>query len=493
MSRPSRAVRTEFVGTAAEAEAMLMDVLRRLESRVVVLGGDNAIVDLQVGEGTVHIGAGPVADDLDAKAGTYEVTAMRRSEVTTADWAGVVDVVRRLPFTETEREKLDRTMPLTSGLPTSIRGDPLAGLAALMTIHHMRDFDVMVRKAIDLGLDPADITVIDKEYRYEFRHRVDESLVQLGLTVERYSDIVAAIGRHLDRASRKGLRTIVLDDGGYVGPVLFDHYGDRLQGVVGLILGLIEQTVSGIWKLRPYETLPVPVFSVAESRLKKTIEAYGVTDSGFRNVQRLLRDEMFEGRGAVVIGLGRLGPELVKLLRERHLRVTAYDQDALPALEAEKCGVDVATSLVEALSSVKPIVIFGCSGAALGPAMTAEHFEALKRDCYLVSFTSRNDEFDVVGLASLAAHSESRGRVGTAYRLPSGVEVTLVADGYPANFHYAESMPNRSSDLILASMLVGACTLASDPRDFVPGHNVGATDRALEASGIIAAYQRLYQ
>ena len=54
--------------------------------------------------------------------------------------------------------------------------------------------------------------------------------------------------------------------------------------------------------------------------------------------------------------------------------------------------------------------------------------------------------------------------------------VTVVADGLPVNFHYAESMPNQYSDLVLASMLLGACTLADPACEFLPGHNLESLD-----------------
>lgn len=60
------------------------------------------------------------------------------------------------------------------------------------------------------------------------------------------------------------MRTLVLDDGGYVLPVVLEHFPGR----AGEIVGVVEQTASGIWRLAPHHRLPVPVFSVAESALK---------------------------------------------------------------------------------------------------------------------------------------------------------------------------------------------------------------------------------
>lgn len=488
MPAMSRSVSTRFRGDAAEATAAHVALLDRVGG-TIVSGDVGGTATVALSSGSVILAVGPVADGADASGGFLELTAVRTASLRDDQWLRVIDAVRRVPFTTTEHADIAATMPLTAGLPKDVAGRPLQDLSAIFTIHHMRDFVVMVRTAAELGLDPADITVIDKEYAYELSTRVDATLGELGFKVERYSDLPAAVGRHLSRARGKHQRTIVLDDGGYVFPMLYEHHRPSLQEVVGLI----EQTTSGIWRLRPYDTLPMPVFSVAESRLKATIESYGVTDAAFRNTRRLLPDVMFEGRDAVVVGLGRLGMELVPLLRNRRMRVTAHDTDPLPLLELAQRGFSTGSDLVEILGNIRPVVVFGCSGGRDRPSLTRKHFEALNRDCYVVSLTSRDWEFDLPALRSLAVTKQSRGRVGTTYVLPSGVAVTAVADGHPVNFHYAESMPNEYSDLVLASMLVGACTLADPACTFAPGHNVAATNRVLSECGILQRFRDLYE
>ena len=69
-------------------------------------------------------------------------------------------------------------------------------------------------------------------------------------------------------AKSRNLKTLVFDDGGHVLPIILTEYPEDASQIIGLV----EQTVSGIWKLEGL-SVPVPVFSVAESQLKAALES----------------------------------------------------------------------------------------------------------------------------------------------------------------------------------------------------------------------------
>lgn len=349
----------------------------------------------------------------------------------------------------------------------------------------MTDFLALMETAFALGLEPQDITVIDKEYRYLHTDRVDSHLkFEHGVRVYRYSQIERAIAEHLDRAERCDRKIVVLDDGGYVLPVVLHRFPTKAPQFVGLV----EQTMSGIWKLDGHE-LPLPVFSVAESHLKGTIESYGVADAAVRNVLALLPHEKLEGRNALVIGYGRIGQEVASILRFRRMQVAVYDRNVVPLVTAHERGYRTDRDLGQLVENWKPLLVFGCAGAG---SMTREHFERIEDNCYLVSTTSRDYEFVLDDLDSMSLDNEKLGRTGTVYRLASGVEVLVLAHGLPINFYYAESLPTRYVDVVLASMLIGACTLVLDGRRFVPGHNLEATNRVLVECEVLERYYELY-
>ena len=385
----------------------------------------------------------------------------------------------QLPFTPTEIRRIERDMPLTAaiteqahrwvpGLSESER-HPLRGFAAIFTIHHQTDFIVLLSKALALGIDPRLCTVIDKEYQYLNSSRVDAHIEkQLGIPVYRYSRLVEGIADHVRRVERIRLvdgattwqPTLIIDDGGYILPVLVEQF----EAFLGLFHGAVEQTSSGIWAIRPYlHRIRMPVFSVAESDLKSTVEAQGAAMAGIANLRRLLPQEKFDGRRALVVGFGQIGKALADYLRRLNMGVSVADNDPSKATAARQLGFEVFSSVKDALSKIHFRYVYSCAGPC---AVSGEALSVIRRNCYLVSLTSRDYAFDKEWLAS-ECDSRQYGNIGSVYSRTmagSDVDLFLVADGFPINFHFAESMPNQQSDLIMASLLVGAITLAkADP------------------------------
>lgn len=395
-----------------------------------------------------------------------------------------------LPFTELELEALRHDMPLTASVvsrakdwvSSEIAAEPLTGHGGIFTIHHQTDFVLLLEEALRLGIEPALVTVIDKEYRYRLSHRVDAHIRnKLGIPVYRYSEIVQGLAEHIRRIeqhrhateSDAWVPTLVIDDGGYVLPRLHKDF----EPFLNLFKGTVEQTKSGIWKLRPFdEDHRMPIFSVAESELKATVEAQGVAQAALTNLRRLLPAEKFDGRRAVVVGYGTIGAALAELLRRQNVDVQIADSSSSKLVAARERGFQVSDDLPGLLEDVNPRYIFSCAEPG---AVGEEAFERIARDCVLVSLTSRDVAFDKNALARLFDSSRF-GTVGTLYlRENPRCRILLLADGFPINFHFAESMPNQQSDLVMASLLAGAITLAEADPPWPPGND------ALRANAVL--------
>ncbi|MFI8459101.1 NAD(P)-dependent oxidoreductase [Kitasatospora sp. NPDC085464] len=404
---------------------------------------------------------------------------------TPAEAEAFFSVARHLPFTETEIAAAVGELPLTSRLADRWTDKPLAGVGVLLTIHHMRDFLVLVDSLLALGVDPAHMTVIDKEYPYAHTHRVDAHLVHRhGIAVWRYRDLREGIAEHITRVSAAGKRTVVMDDGGYVLPVVLRDLPDQ----AGHFIGLVEQTTSGIRKVDGLD-LPLPLFSVAESDMKGMIESYGIADAAVRNTLRLLPDEKFEGQAALVLGFGRIGQEVARVLESRRMRVAVYDSDITRLVAAHEEGFLTDRSLDRLVQGHQPRLVFGCVGSrSFGLAQA----RLLPPRAVLVSTTSRNYEFGLDELREGSAAVTDRGVLGTSYQLADGPEVLVLGHGMPINFHHAESLSNRYVDLVLAGLAVGAVALAHGDERLQPGHNLAATNEILAESGIVDDYYRLY-
>lgn len=415
------------------------------------------------------------------------------------DTATVEAYATALSFTPMEIEALARDMALTAMVPDrlaqwlpmlSIPERPLAGLGGIFTIHHQTDFVLLLEVALQLGIDPALTTVIDKEYCYEYSRRVDAHVRRkLGVPVYGYSEIEKGLSDHIRRVDEHKTtagaptwtQTVVVDDGGYILPRLRKSFPSFLS----LFKGVVEQTASGIWALEPFaDDIPIPVFSVAESELKQAIEAHGVAQAGVTNVRRLLPQEKFDGRPAVVVGFGRVGQATSEVLRRNNVDVHVVEIGKGAQATARERGFRVSDDLLSTVAAVAPRYLFSCARPG---AVHEQALLAIPCDCALISMTSRDVAIDKVALKT---HFDATplGTLGTRYAR-DGVELLLLADGYPANFHYAESMPNQQSDIVMASLLVGAVALVCG--DWSPGNDAAGANAMLNEGTLLTDFMSI--
>ena len=398
------------------------------------------------------------------------------------DRDGLHDLVAALPFTQLELDQLAHDMPLTASVAQraaswmpdlELTERPLAGFGGIFTIHHQTDFLLLLEKALELGIERDFVTVIDKEYRYRNSRRVDAHIRRrLKIPVYRYSEINEGLSDHIRRVNDARLasgatswmKTIIVDDGGYVLPRLHDSF----EPFLNLFSGAVEQTRSGIWRLQPYaDKQRVPIFSVAESDLKSTVEAHGVAQAALTCLRGLMPHEKFDGRRAVVVGYGTIGAALADLLRRQRIDVYVSDAEDAQLVAAREFGFQVSDDLPELIRQVKPRYLFACAKPG---AVGRTALEAIEKDCVLASLTSRDVAIDKEALAVIAS-AKSMGTVGTLYtRGDPPSNMLLLADGFPLNFHFSESMPNQQSDLVMASLLAGAITLACTTPAWPPGN-----------------------
>jgi S-adenosylhomocysteine hydrolase len=418
---------------------------------------------------------------------TFQLAAMvgHRAETEESVVQAALAATRRVPLTGVELAGLEEQMPLTSNVSTLLPAGTLAGAAPMLVIHHMLDFVAMVKAIVGLGVPPGLLTVLDKGYPYRTTERVDATLAAMGVRVWHHTEALDALADHAARARAAGRRASLADDGGYTLPLLLSDAPDLLSEYHGLV----EQTKSGIFRLERFDGIPMPIFSVAESELKATIEGYGIADAAARNTVALLPDEKWEGKPVLVLGFGRIGQQVAEVLRARRMRVAVFDSDIVALVAAHERGFVTRRSVPALIRDHRPRLIVGTSGRT---SLRGDHVAHLAEDVYVVSVTSRQREFALAEFADGAVAQEDLGRLGIRYVLPSGRAVTALADGFPVNFHHAESLPNRYSDVIVGAMIIGIATLARPDHGFAHGHNVARTNAALAASGLVERYYRLH-
>jgi adenosylhomocysteinase len=133
-----------------------------------------------------------------------------------------------------------------------------------------------------------------------------------------------------------GQDLVLLDVGGYFAPAL----EDACARFSGRVLGVVEDTENGLRRYLEAGKLPCPVFSVARSPLKDP-EDYLVGQSVVFSAEALLRGrgDILHGRRACVIGFGKIGSSVARLLHAKHLQVTVYDTDAVRMTQALRPGI----------------------------------------------------------------------------------------------------------------------------------------------------------
>ena len=150
-----------------------------------------------------------------------------------------------------------------------------------------------------------------------------------------------------------GQDLVLLDVGGYFAPAL----EDACARFSGRVLGVVEDTENGLRRYLGAGKLPCPVFSVARSPLKDP-EDYLVGQSVVFSAEALLRGrgDILHGRRACVIGFGKIGSSVARLLHAKHLQVTVYDTDAVRMTQALAQGFRTASSSTDALAGAGVVI-----------------------------------------------------------------------------------------------------------------------------------------
>lgn len=98
---------------------------------------------------------------------------------------------------------------------------------------------------------------------------------------------------------------------------------------------MVEDTENGHRRYAELDKLPCPVISVSRSPLKEP-EDFLVGQSVAFSTEALMRSrgDILHGRTALVIGFGKLGSSIARLLHVKGVQVTVYDIDPVRRTQA---------------------------------------------------------------------------------------------------------------------------------------------------------------
>ncbi len=229
---------------------------------------------------------------------------------------------------------------------------------------------------------------------------------------------------------------MILDDGGDLTNMVFDHYPELCAG----IKGLSEETTTGVHRL--YDrvkngTLVMPAINVNDSVTKSKFDnKYGCKESLVDAIRRAT-DTMMAGKVAVVAGYGDVGKGSAASLRGAGARVIVTEIDPICALQAAMDGFAVKT-MANAIAEANIVV----TTTGNKDIIVGKHFEAMSDKTIVCNIGHFDNEIDVAWLND--NHGSSKVEIKPQVDLynVNGNDIILLAEGRLVNLGCATGHPS---------------------------------------------------
>jgi adenosylhomocysteinase len=170
------------------------------------------------------------------------------------------------------------------------------------------------------------------------------------------------------------------------------------------------------------------------------------------------------GKYVVVSGYGWCGKGVSLRAKGLGAKVIVTETDPVRALEAVMDGYEVMPMTKAAAVGDMFVTVTGCAGI-----ITKEHFLEMKDGAILTNAGHFDVEVDMAGLRALAADTyEARHNI-TAYVLPNGKTVYVIAEGRLVNIAAGDGHPAEIMDMSFAIQALSAEYLAENRGKLLPG------------------------
>lgn len=329
--------------------------------------------------------------------------------------------------------------------------------------HLLGDFIHLLEKIEEYGATKESIFICG--IPYSTKEATEEYIKLSGypyiLTPNEYpfTDEVRKIIRDVIKLAKSTNKEIlVIEDGGYLFPLLYEE--KEFEKDRGHFKFIVEQTANGIFndektiknnELKEY----IPILNVANSDIKKEIEAKLIGKTVVSNIELLLAKEFIgiEGKKIGLVGFGSTGKNVVKNLVCRGASVKIFETKDVAKIEAEFTGgVQVVDSIMEVIKE-SDIIIESTGNPE--PWASMNELSKFKNSSYFLSSSSKHLGINYNDLTEFTNKEINLPGIGKRYYLNNNNYITLLADGYPINFFIGESVPDKQIQFILV-MLFGA-------------------------------------
>ncbi|MBK7632140.1 MAG: adenosylhomocysteinase [Ignavibacteriales bacterium] len=229
---------------------------------------------------------------------------------------------------------------------------------------------------------------------------------------------------------------MILDDGGDLTNMVFDHYPELAVG----IKGLSEETTTGVHRL--YErmqngTLPIPAINVNDSVTKSKFDnKYGCRESLVDAIRRAT-DLMLAGKVAVVAGFGDVGKGSAESLKNANVRVIVTEIDPICALQAAMEGYEV-KKMDDAIKEADIVV----TATGNMNVVNGKHFKMLKDKAVVCNIGHFDTEIDMAWLNKNYGNTKNTIKPQVDKYTIDGKDLLVLAEGRLVNLGCATGHPS---------------------------------------------------
>ncbi len=229
---------------------------------------------------------------------------------------------------------------------------------------------------------------------------------------------------------------MILDDGGDLTNMVFDHFPELTKD----IKGLSEETTTGVHRLydrKKNGTLVMPAINVNDSVTKSKFDnKYGCKESLVDSIRRAT-DVMMAGKVAVVCGYGDVGKGSAASLAGAGARVMVTEIDPICALQAAMDGFEV--KKLDSIIHLADIIVTSTGNKDI---VVGRHFENMKDKAIVCNIGHFDNEIDMAWLNANYGSSKNTIKPQVDMYTIKGKDLIILAEGRLVNLGCATGHPS---------------------------------------------------
>jgi adenosylhomocysteinase len=229
---------------------------------------------------------------------------------------------------------------------------------------------------------------------------------------------------------------LILDDGGDLTNMVFDHFPELTKD----IKGLSEETTTGVHRLydrKKNGTLVMPAINVNDSVTKSKFDnKYGCKESLVDSIRRAT-DVMMAGKVAVVCGYGDVGKGSAASLVGAGARVMVTEIDPICALQAAMDGFEV--KKLDSIIHLADIIVTSTGNKDI---VVGRHFENMKDKAIVCNIGHFDNEFDMSWLNDNYGSTKNTIKPQVDLYTINGKDIIVLAEGRLVNLGCATGHPS---------------------------------------------------